>query len=151
MHLGYKSGVIEKIKNTLFTDQYEETINALTALNKLIKYKKENELIKKTFDYIAISNSESVSLYIQFLRGITDKKDLGKKFKESCKTLLDKLYMKRNNGSLPINNQINIEYEVLQLVQVLLKENILKEEDPNMKKWLEVNESPKTFNDVRFK
>ena len=151
LHLGYKCGAIDKMQKTLFIDQYEETIDALTALNKLIKDKKENELIKKIFNYIAISNSESVSLYIWFLRNIPDKKDLGKEFKKSCEDLLDNLYMKRNNALLSISNQVNIEYEVLRLVQVLLKENILKEEDSNVKKWLEVNKSPDTFNDVRFK
>ncbi|WP_287827736.1 hypothetical protein, partial [Bacteroides sp.] len=135
------------------TNQYEETIDALIALYKQIKIKdkKVNELIKKIFQYIAFSNSEAVSLYIQFLAMLARVLEDEACYKEDYSNLLEVMYMKRNDASLSISNQINIEYEVLQLVQVLLKEKILKEEDSNVKKWLVVNKSPDTFNDVRFK
>lgn len=146
-----KYSVESDLENSLSTNQDEIYMDTLGALYKLLSIKENSNLLKKVFDYIIFSNSSYISSYIEFLRILVSEKKLLDGYKSDFLNLVEKLYLRRRDSSISINDRINLEFETLRLVQSLLNNKVISKDEPYVNNWMAINKSFKTFNDVRLK
>lgn len=166
--LSRRIGKVSEIEGTvisrLFTGNIEGTMDVLSALAQILAETFDEELITKVESYIEFGVSEDVPTYIIFLNqlikdglyplaeGDSDfSKTNGSQHRnKQLEALLLKLAHKVNTSD-DTTTMADIENETIYLVHALVEKHPYWTDNKAVIAWREINDSEKTFNDVRWR
>lgn len=161
--IGCIEEVKEMISSHLFTSSIVGVGDYLNALYQVMTVSFDSILMNKIVDYIEFACSADVKFYVDFINTAIRERicpsDHLAELNASVKApllntnqltgLLDSLYGKVN--SIEDGNIVaDIEYSTIRLVYTLIQKDPYWGDNEAVKKWISINKSEDTFNDVRY-
>ena len=147
----HKYDVIEIIKESLFHNDYTKDDDALVALYLEFKTTFDINIFERIMNYIAFSVDSNKNRYVRFVKDIVEDNLIPSSYNPNFEDMLTKLYDMINRDDIPVEDLMETEYETLQLVDCLITKHPQIKTAKAIKNWLDINDNPDTFNDIRLK
>jgi hypothetical protein len=102
-------------------------------------------------NYITFSVDSNKNRYIRFIKDVIEDNLIPNSYNPNFEDMLTKLYDMINRDDIPVEDLMEMEYETLQLVDCLMIKYPKMKKTKAITDWLEFNNNPNTFNDIRLK
>ena len=102
-------------------------------------------------NYITFSVDSNKNRYIRFIKDVVEDNLIPTSYNPNFEDMLTKLYDMINRDDIPVEDLMEMEYETLQLVDCLITKYTKMKTTKAITDWLEFNNNPNTFNDIRLK
>lgn len=146
----HRDDVTELIKGSLFQNDYAKDNDVLTALYREFKIKFDEQIFDKILYYISFASDTNISRYIRFVKNVIEYDLIPEQYEPHIEDALKRLYHMTDRKDLPIESLMEMEYETIRLVDCLIKKHPKFKTTKVVKKWIEFNDNPDIFNDIRL-
>ena len=147
----HKYDVVELINESLFHNDYTKDDDALVALYLEFKTNFDISTFERIMNYITFSVDSNKNRYIKFIKDVIEDNLIPNSYNPNFEDMLTKLYDMINRDDIPVEDLMEMEYETLQLVDCLMIKYPKMKKTKAITDWLEFNNNPNTFNDIRLK
>ena len=147
----HKYDVVELINESLFHNDYTKDDDALVALYLEFKTNFDISTFERIMNYITFSVDSNKNRYIRFIKDVVEDNLIPTSYNPNFEDMLTKLYDMINRDDIPVEDLMEMEYETLQLVDCLMIKYPKMKKTKAITDWLEFNNNPNTFNDIRLK